>query len=354
MPIATTSSKNSLNASKLEGIFYGKWDVFFPAGVTCPPDLPDSCWQPWSLPNDPPENSYGEIHEYDLLVKFEPTSHPAYFHYIQWFRGGSGNWHKQSGALIVRNHKTNSRNAEDSINFFSTNITSGSSIEVEGDGIQYVEGLTEGILYNKNKVIIDYIGLEQQAVGTAGLKRVKIIGGSDEKPIIQFNDDSSTYLMDVDGYPELIFSGNQDLSSHPDSNAPEASSFSFGASDVKVKTRKNDKLTFIFDADDASSVTTFTDGPDPLTGQMNMKRFAKKFTKIFGDDDPNVSITHWQEGFNIAVCEIKDIKVKKNGQYAIRTDLLAMDMPSGTKMPGILAEASFFVDYIHPFYAQGE
>ncbi len=347
-------NKTRLKASQLEGVFYGTQTIYFPTGVTCPPDLPDSCWEPWSLPEDPPEHSYGEIHEYDLLVKFEPTSHPAYFHYLQWFRGGSGDWHRQSGALIVRNQELNATDPEGSINFFATNISHASAIESEGDGIQYGEGLTEGILHKKNKVVIDYIGLEQQAIGTADLKRVKIVGGSDEKPIIQIGEDASTYIIDVDGYPESIDSSNQDISSDVVSNTPEASSFSFGASDVKVKTRKNDRLTFLFDTDDASVVTTFTDGPDRLTGQMNMKRFAKKFTKIFGDDDPNVSITHWSEGFNIAVCEIKNIKVKKNGQYAIKTDLLAMDMPSGTKMPGIISEASFFIDYIHPFHTQGE
>merc|ERR1712097_109723 len=87
--------------SHLEGVFTGTQEVYFPTGITCPPDLPNSCWEPWELPNDPPDNSWGEIREYDLIVKIEATSHPAYFHYIQWFSGSSGSWHRQSGALIV-------------------------------------------------------------------------------------------------------------------------------------------------------------------------------------------------------------------------------------------------------------
>ena len=190
--------------SHLEGIYTGTQAVYFPIEITCPPDLPNSCWEPWELPNDPPDNSWGEIHEYDLIVKIEPTSHPAYFHYIQWFSGSSGNWHRQSGALIVIDYEYTVKNASDGIRFFATNISSDYSINIEGDGIQHSEGLTEGVMRNASEIVIDYIGLEQQAVGTATLARAEIIGGSHEDPVITTNPDSINYLINRDGYPELV------------------------------------------------------------------------------------------------------------------------------------------------------
>ena len=189
--------------SDLEGVFTGTQEVYFPIGITCPPDLPNSCWEPWGLPNDPPDNSWGEIHEYDLIVKIEATSHPAYFHYIQWYSGGSGNWHRQSGALIVIDHEYTVENVSDGIRFFATNISSADAIIIEGDGIQHSEGLTEGIMRNASEIVIDYIGLEQQAVGTATLARAEITGGSYEDPVITTNPDSINYLIDRDGYPVL-------------------------------------------------------------------------------------------------------------------------------------------------------
>ena len=201
-----------LGLSHLEGIYTGTQAVYFPIEITCPPDLPNSCWEPWELPNDPPDNSWGEIHEYDLIVKIEPTSHPAYFHYIQWFSGSSGNWHRQSGALIVIDYEYTAKNTGDGIRFFATNISSDYSINIEGDGIQHSEGLTEGVMRNASEIVIDYIGLEQQAVGTATLARAEIIGGSHEDSLINTNPGSINYLINRDGYPELVAmsTGNTD------------------------------------------------------------------------------------------------------------------------------------------------
>jgi hypothetical protein len=185
----------------LEGIFHGRDFSYFPPESTCPPDLPDTCWEPWEVPNDPPENSWGEIHEYELIAIYEPTEHPAFFNYINWFRGGSGNWHRQTGAALIKDHEYINKKNNADIRFFSTNISPQSSIDTEGDGIQYVEGLTEGIMRKKNLITLDYVGLEQKTKSTSKLKRTKTMTTIDGTEFITTNS-GLDYIIDRGGHPE--------------------------------------------------------------------------------------------------------------------------------------------------------
>ena len=185
----------------LEGIFHGKDFSYFPPESTCPPDLPDTCWEPWENPNDPPENAWGEIHEYELIAIYEPTEHPAFFNYINWFRGESGNWHRQTGSALIRDHEYINKKPNKDITFFSSNISPQSSIEAEGDGIQYVEGFTEGIMRKKNLITLDYVGLEQKTKSTSKLKRAKTMTTIDGTKFITTISDLD-YIIDPGGYPE--------------------------------------------------------------------------------------------------------------------------------------------------------
>ena len=190
-----------MKSRHLEGIFHGQDFSYFPPESTCPPDLPDTCWEPWEHPNDPPENVWGEIHEYELIAIYEPTEHPAFFNYINWFRGGSGNWHRQTGSALVRDHEYTNKNPNSEIRFFSSNISPPSSIETEGDGIQYVEGITEGIMRKKNLITLDYVGLEQKTKSTTKLKRAKTMTMTDGTKFIT-TISGLDYIIDRGGYPE--------------------------------------------------------------------------------------------------------------------------------------------------------
>lgn len=175
--------------------------AYFPSESTCPTDMPDTCWQPWEHPNDPPADSWGEIHEYESIAMYEPTPHPAYFNYIGWFKGGSGNWHRQAGSALVMDHIHSNKKSNGDIRFLSSNISPQSSIDVEGDGIQYVEGLTEGIMRKKDEITLDYIGLEQKTMSTSHLKRVDTIKSLDDTQFIATKS-GMDYIINRNGYPE--------------------------------------------------------------------------------------------------------------------------------------------------------
>ena len=112
-----------MKSRHLKGIYHGYYFAYFPAESICPPDLPDICWKPWQHPKDPPENIWGEIHEYESIAIYEPTTHPAYFNYIGWFKGGSGSWHRQTGSALVKDQEYTNKNPNTEIRFFSSNIS---------------------------------------------------------------------------------------------------------------------------------------------------------------------------------------------------------------------------------------
>ena len=122
--------------------------------------------------------------------------------------------------------------------------------------------------------------------------------------------------------------------------------FSFGASNVKAKATRKGHITFSFETDDCSMVTTFSDRPQRLTGTMKMDRLSKYFNKMFGDDKPNASVTYWdQDGnFNNHVYEIEGIK-KRKGKYILRTDLIEDEITNSTASnASVIEQANFFVD----------
>ena len=190
-----------MNSRHLEGVFHGKDFSYFPPESTCPSDLPDTCWEPWEKPNDPPENVWGEIHEYEFMAIYEPTEHPAFFNYISWFRGGSGNWHRQAGSALVMDHMYSNKKSNGDIRFLSSNISPQSSIDAEGDGIQYVEGFTEGIMRKKDQITLDYIGLEQKTMSTSHLHRSKTVSTLDDTHFVTTKS-GLDFIIDRNGYPE--------------------------------------------------------------------------------------------------------------------------------------------------------
>ena len=129
--------------------------------------------------------------------------------------------------------------------------------------------------------------------------------------------------------------------------------FSFGASNVKTRSNHKGHMKFIFNDDDSSLVTAFTDRPDRLTDRMSIKNFAKNFDEIFGDDKPNASLTHWEANgsFHNHVYKINSIK-KRKGKYILKSDLIESDFndtlnPSqelAPTEPPVIKEANFFVD----------
>jgi len=146
-----------------------------------------------------------------------------------------------------------------------------------------------------------------------------------------------------------------------DSSSTPSWLLSFGASDIGVRARKQGELTFVIDSKNVSTVTTFTDRPDRVTGQMKMSRLARSFTNMFGTNYPNASITHWTDGkFYNGVFEVKSIRKRRNKFY-LKTDVLIEDHGRGSlahdpnlvKMAGlfddfaatkVIDNASFFVD----------
>ena len=105
--------------------------------------------------------------------------------------------------------------------------------------------------------------------------------------------------------------------------------YSFGAADIGYSSNKQGKVTYFVNEDDISAITAFTDRPNRLTGTTNIKKFARNFKKMFGDDKPNASLTHWTDGkFYNGVFEIKSIK-KRSGKYHIKTDSLLKDQITG-------------------------
>ena len=129
--------------------------------------------------------------------------------------------------------------------------------------------------------------------------------------------------------------------------------FSFGASNGKTRSNRKGHMTFIFNDDDSSLVTAFTDRPDRLTDRMSIKNFAKNFDEIFGDDKPNASLTHWEVNGNFYnhVYKINSID-KRNGKYFLKSDLIESDFNDTLNLsqglastePRIIREANFFVD----------
>ena len=83
-------------------------------------------------------------------------------------------------------------------------------------------------------------------------------------------------------------------------------------------------MKFIFNADNSTEVTAFTDRPDRLTDRLTMKKFANSFDTILTDGKPNASLTHWdmKGEFNNHVHETLKINSKGN-KYTIKASLLA-------------------------------
>lgn len=122
--------------------------------------------------------------------------------------------------------------------------------------------------------------------------------------------------------------------------------YSFGASSAIVKYRKDKNVKFRISGDDASVVTGFTDRPDRITGQMTLGRFGKAFQRLFGQDKPNASITHWGSAFKNTIFTIQSINYKsKEDEFVVKTDLLAgSSSPGGNKIPKNISDISFFID----------
>ena len=135
--------------------------------------------------------------------------------------------------------------------------------------------------------------------------------------------------------------------------------FSFGASEVETSSNRKGHMKFIFNADNSSAVTAFTDRPDRLTDRLTMKKFVNSYDTIFGGGKPNASVTHWdmKGKFNNHAYEILGIK-KKGNKYIVRTDLLQEDYIDevafdgdnndsgavGIPNPFSIAQANFFID----------
>ena len=121
-------------------------------------------------------------------------------------------------------------------------------------------------------------------------------------------------------------------------------SYSFGGSDVRVKTNKKGKMIFSYDVQDSSAVTSHGEKPGSTSSVLPMKKFERRFKKMFGADEPKASLIHWQDGeFNNAFCEIESIKLK-NDRYLIKADVLSMEMPEGGSMPDFIERVSFVVN----------
>ena len=105
--------------------------------------------------------------------------------------------------------------------------------------------------------------------------------------------------------------------------------FSFGAADIGYSSNKKGIVTYFFNQDDVSAIAAFTDRPNQLKGTTNMQKLSKNFKRMFGDDLPNASLTHWTDGnFYSGVFRIKSIK-KRNKKYHIKTDSFLKDQITG-------------------------
>lgn len=80
-------------------------------------------------------------------------------------------------------------------------------------------------------------------------------------------------------------------------NGSKASSwlYSFGAADIGYSSNKKGKVTYFVDEDDVSAITAFTDRLNRLTGTTKIQKFVRNFKRMFGNDKPNASLTHWTD-----------------------------------------------------------
>ena len=99
---------------------------------------------------------------------------------------------------MVKDQEYTNKNPNTEIRFFSSNISPQSSIDTEGEGMQYIEGLTEGVMRKKNSITLDYAGLEQKAVSTSNLKRAKASATAEGTYIVTTNS-GLEYIIDRDG-----------------------------------------------------------------------------------------------------------------------------------------------------------
>ena len=103
------------------------------------------------------------------------------------------------------------------------------------------------------------------------------------------------------------------------------------------------KVTYVVDEDEVSPVKAFTNGPNRLVGTTNIKKFARNFRRVFGDDKPNACLTHCTDGriYN-GVFKIKSIR-KRNGEYHVKTDSLFKDqIARAMEHDPALVDMSFF------------
>ena len=82
-------------------------------------------------------------------------------------------------------------------------------------------------------------------------------------------------------------------------------------------------MTFIFNDDESSLVSAFTDRPIRLTGKLSMKSFADDFDKFFEGINLNAWLTHCEldEEFSNHVYEIEKNQ-KRNDMYVLKTNVL--------------------------------
>lgn len=119
---------------------------------------------------------------------------------------------------------------------------------------------------------------------------------------------------------------------------------SFGASRIGVRTNKRNELTFVIDQDDFSKVMAFTEHPDRLTGVSSIKSFRKNYKKMYGNNHPNATLTHWSDGeYYTGIFEIKSFRKRRN-KYHIKTDTLLSEHSDGLLAHSDYVEMAQFFD----------
>ena len=102
--------------------------------------------------------------------------------------------------------------------------------------------------------------------------------------------------------------------------------FSFGVSKANARQGKDGRVSFSFNKNAVSDVTSFTDRPERLTGKLDIEDFSKHFDGIFADGKgkPNASITYWKDGFENKICKITDMRLMENrkNRYIVKAKML--------------------------------